>query len=45
MKNCTKQLLIFKDISCKKIEADFEGGEVSSDAGVLFLRAVENRIG
>lgn len=45
MKDCTKQLIIFKDISCKKIEADFEGGEVSSDAGVLFLREVENRIG
>jgi len=45
LKNCTKQLLIFKDSSCKKIEADLEGGEVSSDAGVLFLREVENRIG
>jgi hypothetical protein len=45
MKDCTKQLLIFKDISGKKIEADFKGGEVSSDAGVLFLREVENRTG
>lgn len=45
MKNCTKQLLLFKGISNKKIEADFNGGEVSSDAGVLFLREVENRIG
>ena len=45
MKDCTKQLLLFKDISNKKIEADFNGGEVSSDAGVLFLREVENRIG
>jgi len=44
MKDCTKQLLLFKDIN-KKIEADFNGGEVSSDAGVLFLREVENRIG
>lgn len=45
MKDCTKQLFLFKDISNKKIEADFNGGEVSSDAGVLFLREVENRIG
>jgi hypothetical protein len=45
MKDCTKQLLLFKGISNKKIEADFNGGEVSSDAGVLFLREVENRIG
>ena len=45
MTNCTKQLLLFKDISHKKIEADFAGGEVSSDAGLLFLREVENRMG
>lgn len=41
----TKQLLLFKDICGKKVEADFDGGEVSSDAGVLFLREVERRIG
>lgn len=45
MKNCTTQLLLFKGISNKKIEVDFNGGEVSSDAGLLFLREVENRIG
>ena len=45
MKNCTKQLLLFKGISNKKIQADFKGGEISSDAGVLFLREVENQIG
>jgi hypothetical protein len=45
MKDCTKQLLLFKGISNKKIEADFDGGEVSSDAGLLFLREVENRVG
>jgi hypothetical protein len=45
MKDCTKQLLLFKGLSNKKIEVDFNGGEVSSDAGVLFLREVENRIG
>jgi len=45
MKDCTKQLLLFKGISDKKIEADFNGGEVNSDAGVLFLREVEERIG
>jgi len=45
MKDCTKQLLLFKGISNKKIEADFNGGEVSSNAGLFFLREVENRIG
>jgi len=29
----TKQLLLFKDISGKKVEADFDGGVASSDAG------------
>jgi len=45
MKDCTKQLLLFKGISGKKIEADFNGGEITSDAGLLFLREVEERIG
>jgi hypothetical protein len=44
MKDCTTQLLLFKGLSSKKIEADFNGGEVSSDAGLLFLREVENQI-
>jgi len=38
-------LLLFKGNSGKKIEADFNGGEISSDAGLLFLREVEERIG
>ena len=45
MTKFTKQLLLFKDISGKKIQVDFDGGEVSSDAGLLFLREVERRSG
>ena len=45
MKGCATQLLLFKGIPNKKIQADFNGGEVSSDAGLLFLREVENRPG
>jgi len=33
----TKQLILFKDIFGKKVEADFRGGEISSDAELLFL--------
>jgi len=40
-----KQLMLFKDISGKKVEVDFDGGEVSSDAGVLFLKETESDIG
>ncbi len=45
MTKFTKQLLLFKDISGKKVEADFDGGEVSSDAGLLFLRETEAKHG
>lgn len=44
MKKFNKQLLLFKDIFGKKVEADFQGGEVSSDAGLLFLREVESDV-
>jgi hypothetical protein len=45
MKYWAKQLLLFKGLSNQKIKADFNGGEVSSDVGLLFLREIENRIG
>jgi hypothetical protein len=45
MTKFTKQLLLFKDISGKKIKVDFDGGEVSSDAGLLFLRETEAKHG
>jgi hypothetical protein len=41
----TKQMMLFKDISGKKVEVDFDGGDMSSDAGVLFLRETESDIG
>jgi hypothetical protein len=41
----TKQMMLFKDISHKKVVADFNGGDVSSDAGLLFLREVESNAG
>jgi len=40
----TTERLLFEDIRGKKLEVDFDGGEVSSDAGVLFLREVERRM-
>ena len=36
-------MLLFKNIAGKKIEADFNGGEIRSDAGVLFLREAEEK--
>jgi hypothetical protein len=38
-------VLSFARISGKKVEADFEGGNVTSDAGALFLREAERQVG
>jgi len=40
----TTERFLFEDLQGKKLEVDFAGGEVSSDAGVLFLREVERRM-
>jgi len=41
-----KQLTLeFKNISGKKVAADFTGGEVTSDVGVLVMRETANKIG
>jgi len=45
MRKNTNQTMLFKEISGKKVEVDFNGGEVSSDAGLLFLRETESKIG
>jgi len=45
MKQSTKQMLLFKEISGKKVEVDFNGGQVSSDAGWLLLRETEDKLG
>ena len=37
--------LSFAPVSGKRVEAKFDGGNVTSDAGVLFLRVVEKGIG
>ena len=38
-------MLSFARISGKKVAAAFEGGNVSSDGGTLFLREVEKKVG
>lgn len=35
MRDCSTERLLFEDIQGKKIEAEFDGGQVTSDAGVL----------
>ena len=38
-------VLPFARLSGKILQADFEGGSLSSDGGVLFLREIEAQIG
>lgn len=44
MDHPSTERLLFEDIQGKKISADFDGGQVSSDAGALLLREVESRM-
>lgn len=41
----TKQLHLFKTISGKEVHVNFDGGELSSDSGVILVREVIERLG
>jgi hypothetical protein len=45
MSQDTQSPLTFASIAGKKVYADFDGGTLTSDGGVLFLRAVEAHVG
>jgi hypothetical protein len=45
MTDCNTQPLLFSNLKNKKIQADFNGGSLTSDAGATLLREVNNRIG
>jgi hypothetical protein len=45
MANCTQEELSFPSFDRRKIEANFEGGDVSSDGGIMLLRAADRRLG
>ena len=45
MTECTTQTLEFSSIHGQKILADFDGGRISSDAGVLLLRQSDQILG
>jgi len=42
---CSQQALIFQDLGPRKVVADFSGGTLSSDGGVLLLRQVDHNLG
>jgi hypothetical protein len=43
--DCKEQPLLFQDLSSRQVEADFSGGTLSSDGGVLLLRQVDAQLG
>ena len=42
---CRNQPLLFQDLGSRKVVADFSGGTLSSDGGVLLLRQVDLALG
>lgn len=45
MPNCTVSEMPFAKLGRREIDVGFDGGEVSSDGGLLLLRQVERRLG
>lgn len=45
MPNCTPDPIDFGRLGRRQIEANFEGGSISSDGGVMLLRQVDHRLG
>jgi hypothetical protein len=45
MADCTGQVELFAPVGRRRVEVNFEGGDVTSDAGVLLLRQVDRHLG
>jgi hypothetical protein len=45
MTECQQEFLSFPSFDRRKIEANFEGGDVSSDGGLMLLRQADRRLG
>ena len=45
MTDCNRQDLSFSSLGPKAVVADFHGGRLTTDAGILLLREVERRLG
>ena len=45
VEECKQYGLLFTSVSGKKVEADFEGGVVTSDSGVLLVREIDRKLG
>ena len=45
MTNCNQQSFAFPVCKRRSVEANFQGGDITSDGGVLLLRQVDRRLG
>ncbi len=45
MTECNTRPIEFSSLKRKKVQADFDGGHITSDAGAVLLREVDRRIG
>ncbi|MCB1952092.1 MAG: transposase, partial [Rhodocyclaceae bacterium] len=45
MPKCTADQMEFGRLGRRRVEANFEGGTLSSDGGVMLLRQVDRKIG
>jgi hypothetical protein len=45
MPDCTGKQIEFEPFKRRRVEANFDGGDVSSDGGVLLLRRLDRRLG
>jgi hypothetical protein len=43
--DCSRQPMLFQDLGPRKVVADFSGGTLSSDGGVLLLRQIDQQLG
>jgi len=44
MPNCTTEIFQFPALKRRKIEAEFSGGSITSDAGGIFFREVDREL-
>ena len=42
---CSESKLVFHELDSREVEARFDGGEITSDAGGILLREIEKRTG
>jgi len=42
---CTQESFDFPDVKRRSVEVNFQGGDITSDGGVLLLRQVDKQLG